>query len=73
MKIQKKEASKVFQPITLEITIESEDELTMLKQFCCCNEGVAETSVTQNYIGWVYEEVLRMFLKEIYKEVKVLA
>ena len=31
MKIQKKEASKVFQPITLEIVIESEDELNALQ------------------------------------------
>ena len=73
MKIQKKEASKVFQPITLEITIESKDELTMLKQFCCCDGDVAEISVAQEYIDGVYEATLKMFLKELYKQVNVSA
>ena len=65
MKIQKKEVSKVFQPITLEITIESEDDLRMLKQLSQEYEDTARAIEGASLIDEEYEENLADLLRAV--------
>ena len=68
MKIQKKDASKVFQPITLEITIESEEELEIMQEFFGRDETVSRHAYEED---WIDTETQRrhlcIILGSIYK------
>lgn len=68
MKIQKKEASKVFQPITLEITIESEDELKIMQKFFERDDTVSRHAYEEDWIDTTEQQrILCSILNNIYK------
>jgi len=67
MKIQKKDVSKVFQPITLEITIESEDELKALRRFAGSNVTAAGYAAICGVLKTHAEqETVAVFLENIF-------
>jgi len=70
MKIQKKDVSKAFQPITLEITIENYEELNALKRFSGADCTIAGFAYDEDILLTVFEkETVLAFLNSIFHSI----
>ena len=70
MKIQKKEASKVFQPITLEITIESLEEYRAIKEMASVYNDVPQTLIDNNAVDQEHQDKIEGFFFDLHCALK---
>lgn len=67
MKVQKTTTQPKFQPVTLQITIESKEEFDLLKTLFATNVSVPQILHDESYIKGKQKDALQVLMGEIHE------